>query len=140
VVEWRAGRHEPGDIGDVDEDAIVVKRQGVVEILRGLGVDREGQLAPQVDASLQRLQRRLERLEPAALALLDEQRLEDGLDPVRTAECPFQLGPSPAGTDEREVARARLAAPLAVDRDRRPGREVGLADEQLAPARQLDYD
>jgi hypothetical protein len=47
--------------------------------------------------------------------------------------------PAPAG-DDREIARAGLSRTLPVDHDRYAGREVGLADQQLAAPRELNYD
>src|SRR3712207_7378237 len=58
----------------------------VVEVLRGLRVDREGDEVAQVDAPVERRLREFVRLEPAPLALLHQQPLEHGLDVVGPAQ------------------------------------------------------
>ena len=123
----------------MDEHAVLVQGERVVEVLGRDGVDREGKLLAQVDPSVQRGLDRIERLEAAAFALLHEQRLEHGLDPVRPAENPLEPSPPAPAVDEREVARPRLAASLAVDDHRHARREVRLADEELAASGEL-YD
>ena len=54
VVERRAGADEPRDVGDVHPGADAVglapERERVVEVLRGVGVDRVGEQVAQVDA------------------------------------------------------------------------------------------
>ena len=52
TVEQRAGGDEPGYVGDVDQRTVPVERKRVVEVLRGLGIDREGELFAQVDAAV----------------------------------------------------------------------------------------
>jgi hypothetical protein len=71
---------------------------------------------------------------------LRQQRFEHRLYPVRPPENALEDGPAPPLPDDGEIAGPRVAAPLAVDRERNTGREVRLADEQLAPAGELDYD
>ena len=78
------------------------------------------------------------RLEALAEALLDEQRLEHVLDPVRGPHYPLDASPPAAFRDGDEIAGLGALQPLAVDGDRRPGREVRLADEQLAAPAELD--
>ncbi|HKH32022.1 MAG TPA: hypothetical protein VKA45_13325 [Gaiellaceae bacterium] len=78
-------------------------------------------------------------LEPDAGALLDEQALEHSFDRVGPAEDPLE--PRPAASvrrDDREVAGTRFVAPFLVEQDRRAGREVGLADDELPAPRDLD--
>jgi hypothetical protein len=72
------------------------------------------------------------------LTLLHEQPLQHGLDRVRGPE--HALDPRPAATpaDDGEVTRPRLAAAALLEQQRDTGREVRLADEQLAPPRDLD--
>ena len=124
----------------MDEHPVVVQGQGVVEVLRRLRVDRERELAAQVDAPFLRERRRIVGLEAGQLALLHQQRLEHRLDPVSPPEHALQPRPATAGADEREVAGPRLAAAALVEHDGHAGREVRLADEELSPPGQLDYE
>jgi hypothetical protein len=80
------------------------------------------------------------RLEGQASALLDQQALEHGLDRVGAAEDALEPRPAAAvGSDDRQIAGTRLVAALLVQQDRRPGREVRLADDELPSApRDLD--
>ena len=76
-----------------------------------------------------------ERLPSAAL---DQQRLEHVLDPLRRAEDPLHPSPSTPARHHGEIARPRVARALAIHHDGNAGREVGLADEELAAPGQLD--
>jgi hypothetical protein len=72
------------------------------------------------------------RLEPLPGPGLHQQRLEHVLDPLRRAKHALHTGtPAPAG-DDCEIPRSRVAHTLAVDHDRNAGREVRLADDELA--------
>jgi len=78
-------------------------------------------------------------LEADARALLHQQALQHGLDRVRSAEDPLEPRPAPSVRgDDREVAGTRFVAPFLVEQDRRTGREVGLADDELPASRDLD--
>jgi hypothetical protein len=144
VVERRAGGDEVGDVGDVDPgpDAagLAAERQGVVEVLRGLGIDRVGREVAEVDPAVERRRRDGVGLELGAGALLDEQRLEDVLDPPRAPEPALDLRPAPAGADDGEVAGPDVAEPLVVEDERDSRREVGLPDDELAAPGDLDDD
>ena len=120
AVERRARLDEPGDVRDVDEDAVVVERQRVVEVLRRLRVDRERELVSKVDAALGRRLAQLERLEPLALAFLDEQAFEHRLDRARLAEDALELRPPAPLAQDGEIAGARLAAAALVQHERHP--------------------
>jgi hypothetical protein len=113
---------------------LLAERERVVEVLRGLGVDREGQQVAQVDTAVgARLGRRV-RLERLPRPALDEQCLEDVLDPVPRADARADLGAAAAGDDVDEVARLDVVQALRVEDDRRSGLEVRLAlDEPAAP-------
>ena len=85
AVERRSGRHEVRDVGDVHPRAQPVAlgshRQGVIEVLRGLRVDRERHQVAKVDPPVVRRLRNVERLESTAHPFLDEQGLEHALRP-----------------------------------------------------------
>ena len=112
----------------------------VVEVLRGLRVDREAELIAQVDAVGQVGLGRLVGLEARADARVHEQSFEDDLDVFRVAELALEPRAAPAGAHDDQVAGADVAAPLPVDRDRDVRDEVRLADEQLAAPVDLDYE
>src|SRR5439155_21846742 len=107
---------------------------------RRLRVDRERELAAQVDPPFERGLGSIDRLEAAALALLPQQRLEHVLDLIGPAENPFQLRPPAAGPDDRQVPRTGVAAALLVDQNGHAGREIGLADKELPPSGNFDYE
>ncbi len=121
----------------MDERAILLDGQRVVEVLRRLRVDCEREPLAEVDPALQIERRRLEGLEPTQLALFDQQPLEHDLDPARVAEHALDARPPAAFADDRQLPR--LAGRPAVERERRAGHEVRLADEVLASRREL-YD
>jgi hypothetical protein len=143
AVERRAGGHEVRDVGDVHPGAhagvLASDRDRVVEVLRGLRVDRERRQVAQVGAPLDRRLGRVVRLVALAQALLDEQRLEHVLDLGRRAEHAVDGGPPPHAYGD-EVAFARVAERLAVDDDGHAGLEVRLADDELPAPRELDDD
>ena len=140
AVERRARGDEVRDVGDVDVRALVVDRERVVEVLGGLGVDRERRQLAEVDAAVERDARRRVRLEVLARAGLDEQRLEHVLDPVGRAEhrAPRARGRA-CGARRRGRRGRRRRAPCG-----RAGaasrREVRLADDELPAPRHLDDD
>ena len=140
AVERRARLDEPGDVRDVDEHAVVVQRERVVEVLRRLGVDRERELVAEVEAALGRRLAQLERLELPALALLDEQPLEHRLDRARPPEHALELRPPAPLAQDGEIAGARLAAATPVQHERHARREVRLAHDELpSPGDFRDY-
>jgi hypothetical protein len=53
VVERCPSANVERDVGDVDVGPVVREGQRVVEVLRRLGIDRERDLAAQVDPALQ---------------------------------------------------------------------------------------
>ena len=128
------------DVRDVHVRPILLQRQGIVEVLRRLRVDRERQLAPQIDAPFDRRLGNRVRLELDARAGLDQQRLEHVLDPLRRSDDALHARAALAPGHDGEVARSRLPRPLAVDDHRHAGREVRLADEQLPAPGELDDD
>ena len=107
-VERRPRRDEEGHVGDVDVGAKAVAvgehGDGVVEVLRGLRVDRErGQIA-EVGAPFERRLGQRVRLVRPDLAAAQEQRLEHVLDPVGAAEDALDLRAAATGAHEGEVA------------------------------------
>jgi hypothetical protein len=79
-------------------------------------------------------------IEVHACPRLDQQRIENILDPLRRADHVPHAGAALAARHERQVARSGLPRPLAVDDHRHAGREVRLADEQLSAPSDLDDD
>ena len=114
-------------------------REGVVEVLGGLRVDGEGELVAQVDAAFGADRRRIVGLEAAELALLHQQPFEDDLDPVGRPEHALDARSPTALVRHGEIAWPHLSRALAVEHDGSTGREVRLADEELAPLGDL-YD
>ena len=115
VVERRARADEPGDVGDVhpraDSVGFAPERERVVEVLRGIGIDGVGRQVAQVDAVRILGRRRIVRLERLPGAALDEERLEDVLDPVRRPERLLDAARalSPAARPPGRRARGRRA-------------------------------
>src|SRR5581483_10032258 len=142
VVERAARRDEVRNVRDVhpgaDPVGLAPERERVVEILRGLGIDRERGQPAQVDATVERGRRGVVRLEVDARAALDEQPLEDVLDPRRRAEHALDLRAAAPGADDRELARAEVVPPLRVEDEGNPGREVRLAHDEPAASTDLD--
>ena len=87
------------------------ERERVVEVLRRVGVDGVGRQVAQVDAVRILGRRRVVRLERLPRAALDEERLEDVLDPRRRPERLLDAarGPSPAAPPRGRRARGRRA-------------------------------
>ena len=105
---------------------------GVVEVLCGLRVDREGGQVAQVDAAVEARLGQLVRLELGARAVLDEEPLEHGLDRLRGPEHALDARAAATGDAcDHEVAGARVAHAVPVEDDRRPRREERLADDEL---------
>jgi hypothetical protein len=69
---------------------------------------------------------------------VDEQRLEDVLDPLRRADDAVDARAALPAGDDGEIAGPGVAGSLAVDDDRHARREVRLAYEQLPAPRELD--
>ena len=120
---------------------LAAERERVVEVLRGLRVDRERRSA----RGGRRGRRGSARgascgSNSTARAVLDEQRLEHVLDPPRRPEPALDPRAAAAGADDREVAGLEVADPLRLEHDRHAGREVRLADDELAAAADLDDD
>src|SRR6185503_6217708 len=84
--------------------ALCAEGERVVEVLRGLRVDREGDELAEVDAALDARLGRIVRLERSAQPALNEQALEHRLDPVGRPEHLLQAGTAAAGADDGEVA------------------------------------
>ena len=144
VVERRSRRNEVRDVGDVhpcaDPVRLAAERQRVVEVLRGVGVDRERREVAEVDPAVERRERRVVRLELDAGAALDQQRLQHVLDPPRGAERAQESRATATRADEREVAGVEIAESLRLEDDRDAGREVRLADDEPSASRNLDDD
>jgi hypothetical protein len=145
VVERSPGRHERGDVGDVDPGAETVtlpaNAERVVEVLRALGIDGEGEEIPQVDAT--RFDRRACRqrgmLSPSPF--VPQEALEDGFDVVGAAQDPFDSAATTSESNDCEVADAGIPRALAVDHDGSSALEERLADEELpAPGKLGDEE
>ena len=144
MVERRTGWDEVRDVRDVDPRAqtavILTDGDRVVEVLRGLRVDRERRQAAQVDAALERRLGRAVRLEVRAGAAVDKQPFEDGLDVLRSPQRPFDTRTPAAGERDDEIPRADVTEPFPVQDERDACDEVRLADDELAALRNLDDD
>ena len=117
-------------------------RDRVVEVLRGLGVDREREEVAQVGAPVERSAPGARTARTAAAApSLDEQPLEDGLDPVGRARARARAARArgPVRTTARSPGPTS-PSPFRSSDERRPGREVRLADDELAAPGDLDDD
>ena len=79
-------------------------------------------------------------LERLPVTPLDEQRFEHVLDVVGATEVLLDVRAAATGADDGEIAALEVAGSLQVERDRHAGREVRLADQQLAAAADLDDD
>jgi hypothetical protein len=112
----------------------------VIEVLRGLRVDRERELLPEVDSALEAGRRRIVRLVLGPDALMLEQRLEDVLDPLGGPERLLEAGATPPGGDDRQVAWTDVAESPLVQRDRDAGSEERLADDESPAPSDLDDD
>jgi hypothetical protein len=123
-----------------DSHAVLLPARGdrVVEVLRGLGVDREREQLAQVDPALERRLRRLVGLERLPQPALGEQPLQYRLDVVGAPEDALELRAAAAGADDREVALRCLSEPLPVKQERLVRLEVRLADDELAAASEFD--
>ena len=110
----------------------------VVEVLRGLGIDREAELVAQVDAVGHVRLRCFVGLELAMGPGMDEQPLEHGLDVRGLAELALDARAPTAGANDDQVAGTDVTAPLAVDLDGDVRDEERLADELLAALVDLD--
>jgi hypothetical protein len=119
---------------------LAVERERVVEVLGGLGIDRDGREVAEVSPPLRRRRRRRVRLELLPCASFDEQSLEDVFDLVRGAEDVDDLRAAASEAGDDEIAGAGRAKILAVEADRRPGREVRVADDELAAPGDLHDD
>ena len=92
-----------------DPVGLAAERERVVEVLRRLGIDGERRQLAEVDATVEaRLGQRV-RLELDARAVLDEQRLEHVLDPLRRAEAALDARAPAAGPDDGEIAVPEVA-------------------------------
>ena len=81
-----------------------------------------------------------EGLELDAGALVDEQRFQHVLDPLRAPEPALDARPAPPRAHDGQVAGADVAEPLVIEHERDAGREVRFAHDQLAPPADLDDD
>jgi hypothetical protein len=121
-----------------DPVRLAPKGERVVEVLRGVGIDRDRGQVAQVGAALAAVAWKLVRLELRARPVLGEQRLENVLDPSSAAERPFDPGAPAALRNEREVAIVDIVEALRIEDDRDTRREVRLADDELPAAPDLD--
>ena len=136
LVEGRAGRDIGAHVGDVDPGAnalpLAAEAQGVVEVFRLVGVDREREEVAQVGSvRLDLFGRRRNRCVRASHPLVPEQSLQHRADVSGAAEHRLDFRPSPPEAENDEVARGRIAAPLAVDRDGDAALEEWLAHQEL---------
>jgi hypothetical protein len=95
-------------------------------------------LLSEVDAAVEARGRRVVRLELRPRALLLQQRLEDVVEPVGRAERFLEPRASAPDGDDGELPGADLSEPALVQRQRRAGREVRLADEEAPAPSNLD--
>jgi hypothetical protein len=144
VVERRPGSDEVGHVGDVHPDpnavALPPRRDRVVEVLRGRGIDRERDEIAQVDPPFHGRLRRVVGLEAAAETLVLEQCLQHVLDRTGLAERALEPRAAAPRRDDREVPLPHVAEPLPVEHNRDTGREHGLADDELPASGDLDDD
>jgi hypothetical protein len=110
----------------------------IVEVLGGLGIDREAELLAQIDTFGQIGLGSLVRLELGVHTRVHEQPLEHDLDVLRLAELALDLRAAAARADDGKVSGPDVAAAFPVDRDGDVRDEVRLADEQLAALVDLD--
>ena len=109
LVEGRAGRDVGAHVGDVDPGAnalpLAAEAQGVVEVLRLVGVDREREEVAQVGSvRLDLFGRRRNRRVRASHPLVPEQSLEHRADVSRAAEHRLDFRPSAPEAENDEVA------------------------------------
>ena len=97
----------------------------VVEVLRGIRVDRERRQLAEVRAPFEARLGDLVRLEPFAEPLLDEERLHHVLDPIRGADDAAHPCPAAPFRDVDEVAGPRIAQPLRSTVTGVPGTKYG---------------
>ena len=144
VVERRARTDEERDVRDVhprpDPTVLAPKRQRVVEVLRGVRVDRVGRQIAQVNPARGVGLGWIVRLEGAAGAALDEKRLEDVLDLIGRAEDLLDVRAPATGAHHGEVAARDVPDAFRLEHHRNARREVRLADDQLPFAFHLDDD
>jgi hypothetical protein len=142
AIQRPAGREVSGYVRDMHPPAIaavlLLDEHRIVEVLGSLGVDREAELVPQVNAVREVGVGSVIRLELGAHTGIDEQSLEDGLDVLRLAENPLELCPAAARPHDGEVARTYIAEPLAVEHERNVRHEERLAQDELALLLDLD--
>src|SRR4029077_4188938 len=84
--------------------ALAHDRDRVVEILRGVGVDREGRQLAEIGAPLGGHRWRLERLELLPCATVEEQPLEHALDLIGRPEHALDLRAAAAARDDGELS------------------------------------
>ena len=129
VVERRAGGYVGGDVGDVHPrpDAVLLAPQaeGVVEVLRLVGSDREGEEVTEVDpvGLVVRRRRRHGRM-LSAHAKVPEEALQHGLD-VACGPRTRSRGHVRGRADDDQVARRSVSQALC-RLDRHPAFEVRL--------------
>ena len=135
AVERRAGADEIRHVGDVhpgaDPVGLAPEAERVVEILGAVGIDRDRRQLAQVDTPVEARLGRLVALEVDSRAALDEERLEDVLDPLRE---PMRLTtcarPRPGRTTARSP-RPRSPAPLGSSMIGTPGVKNGSPESSL---------
>src|SRR5205085_11917929 len=117
---------------------LAANRERVVEVLRRLRVDREGEEVAQVDASLGGRLGRVVRLGRHAEALLGEEPVERRVDRARRPENALESRPAPAAPDDGEIPWASVAESFPVEDERGAGREERLPDDELSAPLDLD--
>ena len=142
VVERRPGAHEVRDVCDVNPRANPVgfpaKRQRIVKVLRGIGVDGVGEQVPQVDTVRGVDLRKLLSLEGRARAAFDEQRLEHVLDVIGRADHLLHPRAAATGPHDCEIARRDLSVALHVELNRDTRREIRVACDEPPAAANFD--
>ena len=142
-IERRACRDERRDVGDVhpgtDAVPLAHHRDRVVEVLRRVGVDRERRQVAEIDSTFAGRLPQVDGLQRRPRAALDQETLEHSLDPARRPEHALDLRSPPTTRDHGQVASFCPVQRLAIEGDRRPRREVGLAHHELAATRDLHH-
>ena len=118
--------------------ALLPHRDGVVEVLCRLGVDRETELVSKVDAVARAGIGIAVGLEVGPSAGVNKQSLEDDPDVVRLAQHALYARAAAPNADDGEVAGSNISGAAAVDSHAGARDEVRLAEEQLAALVDLD--
>jgi hypothetical protein len=135
-VERRARGHVRGNIRDVhpraDPITLLPEAERVVEVLGLVWIDREGEELAEVGAiGLELAGRSRHRRVRPADAFLPEEPLEHRAHILRLPQDALHPRPPAAQPQDGQIADRCVAASLAVDGDRDPSFEEGLAHQEL---------